>query len=299
MGNGRQHQLHRPGALGDLRHRGVEYAQQTPDLAQPAAGQYQNDWRLRLPALLLGRIGSQLGKALDQRMADIQAGRTAKLQMARRLERQNGENLIDISAHGARTSGSPGPDRRRDVIDDRNLGRRAAHPAGDPMGEVRAVDDDERVGPRRDDGVRGLANAPQDQRQPPRNGAEPENRQLLDGKRALDAGRGHGPPANAGQRQRAAIPGAERANQCCAQRIAGFLRGDQIDRKRPRQRPGHRAVTSGTPMTKIFSRSAAAATAAGSAMMVLPAVTATPASPARTAFAIVRGPIVGRSKRRS
>jgi hypothetical protein len=53
------------------------------------------------------------------------------------------------------------------------------------------------------------------------------------------------------------------------------------------------------PATKIFSRSASAMTSAASAMMVEPAATATPASLARAAPSMVRGPIEGRSKRRS
>ena len=94
-----------------------------------------------------------------------------------------------------------------------------------------------------------------------------------------------------------------RLRQSRAQRVAGFLRRDDEDRKRPRRqalRHGHhRPAPSRTPTMKIPARSAAAITASASAIMVEPAATARPARPARATFSIVRGPIEGRSKRRS
>src|SRR5205823_15092181 len=61
----------------------------------------------------------------------------------------------------------------------------------------------------------------------------------------------------------------------------------------------HAAIPSRTPTTKICSLSAVAIACSGSAIIVLPAVTARPASPALATSSIVRGPIEGRSKRRS
>ena len=117
-------------------------------------------------------LGRKSRQPLDQRMADIDAGRPAEPLMRRRLERQDREHVIDITAHGARPARPPCPDRGRDVIDDRDRRRRRAHAARDPVGEIRAVDDDESVGTRCDDGVRGLADAAQNHRQAPRNGAQ-------------------------------------------------------------------------------------------------------------------------------
>ena len=149
-------------------------------------------------------------------------------------------------------------------------------------------------------GVGGFADAPQDHRQARRYGAEADDREFVDRKWTDDALGRHGAPADTGERQRAAGAGAQRARERCAERIAGFLRGDQIDRQRSRlRRAVHRLASSETPTKKIFSRSAAALTLAGSATIALPAATASPARPARATFSTVFGPIAGRSKRRS
>ena len=66
---------------------------------------------------------------------------------------------IDIGAHGVGAPRPPGPYRRRDIIDDRDRRRAGAHAARDAVGEIRAVDDDQRIRARGDDGVGGLANA--------------------------------------------------------------------------------------------------------------------------------------------
>ena len=126
------------------------------DFAGTASRQDQHDGRIRTPALRLLGIGPQFGNALDQRMADIAARRTAELDIHRRLERQDGEHLIDISAHGAGAAGPPRPDRGRDVIEDRNFGREPAHAAGNPVGEIGTVDDHQSVRARRDHGGGGL-----------------------------------------------------------------------------------------------------------------------------------------------
>src|SRR5262249_47987258 len=60
-----------------------------------------------------------------------------------------------------------------------------------------------------------------------------------------------------------------------------------------------RSILEGTPMTKISARLADSISRSGSATIVLPATTAMPASPARTAPSTVCGPIDGKSNRRS
>ena len=71
--------------------------------------------------------------------------------------------------------------------------------------------------------------------------------------------------------------GNERANERRAERVAGFLRGDEIDRQRSRPRRAvHRRASPATPTKKILARSAAALTCAGSATIALPAATARP-----------------------
>src|ERR1700722_4864581 len=195
-----------------------------------------------------------------------------------------------LGARG-RAGGEPGGE---------DFGREPAHAAGDPVGEIGAVDDHQRIRARGDHGGGGLTNPAEDQRQPARDRRNAHDRKRVDGEWTDDAGGRHGASANAVERRRAAVPRLQGTNQCGAERIAGFLRGDDIERERPgfRLLP-HRAGSSPTPATKTFSRSAIAMTSAASAMMVEPAATATPASPARAAPSIVRGPIEGRSKRRS
>ena len=94
--------------------------EQPADLARAAARQDQDKRRIGTPAPRLVGVRTQIGQALDQRMADIDAGRAAEPPMRRRLERQDRQHAIDIGAHGARAPGPPGPDRRRHVVDDRN-----------------------------------------------------------------------------------------------------------------------------------------------------------------------------------
>src|SRR5580693_4682789 len=270
------------------------------DFAASASRQDQNDRRSRAAALRLVGIGPQFGNALDQGMADVKTRRAAELDIHRRLERQDGKHLIHISAHGAGAPRPPRPDRGRDVIEDGDCGRKPAHAAGDPMGEIGAVDDHQRIRACRDHGGCGFAYPAKNHRQPARYRRNAHDRKLVDGERTGDAGSRHGAAADPVERQRAAVTRFERTNQCGAERIAGFFRGDDIKRKRLALRLGpHCAASWPTPATKIFSRSAAAITSAASAMMVEPAATATPASPARAAPSMVRGPIEGRSKRRS
>src|ERR1700733_12319735 len=232
-------------------------------------------------------------------MADIDAQRPAQALVRCRLERQDREHAVDIGAHGARAAGSPGPHCRRDVIDDRNRRRARTHTARNAVGEIGAVDNDERVGPRGDDRVGGFANAPQDHPQACRYRADPDNGKVVCRKRTNDALSSHGAPTDSSEHQRAARIAAQCANKRGTERVVGFLGGDQIDRERSRLCTVHARASSDTPTKKILARSAAALILSGSATIALPAATASPPNPARATFSIVRGPIAGRSKRRS
>ncbi|MEY9457626.1 hypothetical protein ABIG07_006574 [Bradyrhizobium ottawaense] len=98
-------------------------------------------------------------------MADIAAWRSAELAVFLRLERQQTEHMVDITEHGPRPPRPPRPELRRDVIDDRDRRILRAHAAGDAMGEIGAVDDDERVRRGVGHGVGRLADQPQNLRQ--------------------------------------------------------------------------------------------------------------------------------------
>src|SRR5204863_8564305 len=99
---------------------------------------------------------------------------------------------------------------------------------------------------------------------------------------------------------------AERHHQARSQHIRGWLARHQehvelraLEHSRRRVHDAPPGFGPGTPMTNRPARSAACVTRSGSAMIVSPATTAIPASPARVAASIVLGPIVGRSTRRS
>ncbi len=84
------------------------------------------------------------------------------------------------------------------------------------MGEIRTVDDDERIRPRGDDCKRGFTDAAKNLRQPLRDGGQPDDRKLVDWKRTGDSGSRHGMPADAGKLHRAGFL----LEQCLRQRRA-------------------------------------------------------------------------------
>src|SRR5580698_2800536 len=112
-------------------------------------------------------------------MTDVETGRAAKPHMSRRLERQDREHAIDIAAHGAGAPGPPGPNRRRDVIDNRYCGRCGANPPRHTVGEIRAVDDDQNIRARGDNGVGSFTNAAQYQWQAAWDSSEPDDRKVV------------------------------------------------------------------------------------------------------------------------
>ena len=176
--------------------------------------------------------------------------------------------------------GPPRPDRRRDVIEDRDRRRAGAHPARDAVGEIRTVDDDQRIGR-----AATTASAVSRMRRKiigSRRGIAltPDDRQLVDRERADDPRGRHGASADAGELQRAAAA-ARRARAPARRRAHRRIPPRRRDRSTAAadRRVIHRAASSRTPTKKIFARSAAAMTLAGSAMMVLPAATATPGKP--------------------
>ena len=162
----RQHQFHGSDAVAHPRQGLAEDRQQPADLAGAAARQHQNE-RRRFAGDGLFRPGTQLRQPFGQRMADINAGRTAEPPMCRRLERQDREYAIYIIAHGPGPPRPPRPYRGRNVVDDRDRRHPGAHAAGDPVGEIGAVDDHDGVGTGRDDRIRRFPDAPQNHRQAP------------------------------------------------------------------------------------------------------------------------------------
>ncbi len=88
MRDGRHHHLERSEAIAHQRHGVGKNAKQPLDLAGPASRQHQQDRRRGEPATRLLVIRAQIARLLDQRMADIGAGRAAQALVDRRLKRQ-------------------------------------------------------------------------------------------------------------------------------------------------------------------------------------------------------------------
>ena len=132
-------------------------------------------WQAKNHEKLQGVIGSRpplpggrpdLGQALDEWMAHIGGRRAAETVMGGRLEGEQSQKVIHIGPHLRRAAGPPGPNRRADIIDDGNLRRALPDGFGDPVGEIRTVDDDEHVGLCRNNRIGREADALQNRRQP-------------------------------------------------------------------------------------------------------------------------------------
>src|SRR3954465_1124514 len=231
-------------------------------------------------------------------MADIAAGRPVQPAIGLRLERQQRQHMIDIFQHRARPPGPPRPHRRRDIVDDRNPGILGANAFGDAMGEVRAVDDHKNIRRRFRHRNGGFLDQPEDLRQVPDDGGEPDDRELFDRKQRLQAFARHRAAADALELPPVAKPLAQHLHQIGAEAIAGLFRRDQ---KYPPLHPGGgaRRRHAGKPWMNRPARSAASIMACESAAIVWPAITAMPASPARAAPSMVLAPTAGRSKRKS
>ncbi len=293
MRRGRQDQLKRHSVRPQPAERLAEHLHVVADFAAPAARQHQQHGRRRITPPLLAGIRPQRRELLDQRMADIRAWRTAEIAMGLGFERQQRQDMVDIPAHGAGPARSPRPDRRRDVIHDRDRRISLADAPCHTMGKIRTVDDHQHVGLRLQGRLRDLADAPQDQRQFPRDRGQPHDRELLDRKQRRQSLRSHVTATNPGECHIAAAARAQRRHQRTAEPIAGFFGRDQEDLAR------QLCHLAGTPVTNRPALSAMAIMVCGSATMARPATIATPDNPAAIAPSMVFGPKVGRSNRRS
>ena len=295
--------VERTGPLRDARERRAEHRRHAADFARAAAGQHEDKRRIGEPALGFLSVRAQPRDLLGERVADKGAGWPAQPAQGLRLERQQREHVVDVRAHGARAAGPPGPNRRADVIDDRDGGCARAHAPRHAMGEFRAVDDHQHIGPGGNHRVGRLANARKDFRQARRDGGKAHDGQFAERERAFHAFGRHMVAADAGKARAAAGRTAQRRDQSRAQAVAQFLARHQEDMRAVRiagsRRLAHDAVPAASPTTNRPARSARATRSAGSAIMVSSAMTAMPASPARAAPSTVFGPIDGRSKRRS
>ncbi len=108
-------------------------------------------------------------------MTDIEGGRAAETLVGLRFKRQQRQKPVHIDAHLLRAARTPGPDGRRHVVDNWNMRRALAHPLGDIMREIRAVDDNQDIRIGRNRSIDGLIDAPHDGGQPLQDRRQPHD----------------------------------------------------------------------------------------------------------------------------
>src|SRR5258708_19548616 len=166
------------------------------------------------------------------------------------------------------------------------------------MGEIGTVDDHENIGRGVRRGGGGRRDQPQDLRKLRYYRGEPYDRQFLDTKQRRQPLAHHRLAADALEPHGAAEALAQHLHQAGAEPIPRFLRRDQEYFSRHIGGWSGRCHA-GKPVTNRPAASAASIIACGSTVIVLPAMIAIPASFAAAAPSTVRGPMVGRSKRKS
>ena len=197
-----------------------------------AAAREHDEHRMLGERRTFARLCAQFVEPLDQRMADIGARRAAEPHMSLRLERQQRQHMVDVARHLAGAPRPPGPDRRRHVIDDRQIRPAPRDPLRHLVREIRAVDDDEHVRLGSKDRGDRLVAAPDDARQMQEDRAEAHHGDVADREDALHAARPHPLAGKAGERR--IRPAAfDRVDQPRAQLVAGFLADHDGDAERP------------------------------------------------------------------
>ena len=222
----RQHDLDGADALLHRGHRRAENRDVTPDLAAAAPRQDEDHGRVGIAPRGLQWTGTQHRDLLGEGMADIGTWRAAEAAVRVRLERQHREHVIDIAPHRGGPARPPCPYGRGHIVDDRDRRRRRTHPPRHPMGEIGTVDDDQRIGARRDDRPGGQAEMAKDRRQPARDRGKSIDGEVGDRDQAREALRRHGVSADAGKGDGPAGLGGDRRHQRRSQPVAGLLPGD-------------------------------------------------------------------------
>ena len=142
--------------IGNLAYRLAEQWQQPADDGAAAARQHGDDGPGRRQGepdrQRTGVLRPDPVQPFQDRVTGIGARRSAKARVGFRLERQQRQKMIDIGRHFPGAARTPGPNRRRYIINNRNIRPLAAKPLGDLMGEIGAVDNQQHMrveGPRR------------------------------------------------------------------------------------------------------------------------------------------------------
>src|ERR1700729_985959 len=228
-------------------------------------------------------------------MTDIDTTRSSQSSAGLRLERQQRQHAIDVSQHRLGPARPPGPDAGTDVIDDRQSRQRGPDTAGDAVGEIGAIDDNEDIGPVGDDRLSGPADARDKRRQPGQHRQDAHDGDVADGKKAFEALGLHRLAADAGEGNVARPRVAERSHELAAELVARMLTGDESDAQWVHPAGGGYE----NPATNRPAASALRAQSARSSTSTRPAAIATPRNCALTAPSIVFGPTAGMSSLRS
>src|ERR1700722_12167289 len=228
-------------------------------------------------------------------MTDIDTTRSSQPPVGLRLERQQRQHAIDVSQHRLGAAGPPRPDAGTDVIDDRQSRQRRPDTAGDAMSEVRAVDDNEDIGPVGDDHLSGPADARHKGRQPGQHRQDAHDGDVADRKQAFEALGLHSLATDAGEDDVARPCFAERPHELEAELVARVFAGDESHAQWVHPAGSGYA----NPATNRPAAAALRAQSARSSTSTRPAAIATPRSCALTAPSIVFGPTAGMSSLRS
>ena len=162
-------------------------------------------------------------------MADIGGG-DARSVVVRRLERKQGQHVIDRARDRGNAAAAPGPDRGTDVVHYRNSG--ALQACFQAQVEVRRIHAYEQLRPRLEQRLPQPAPHPQQTRIMPQHLGVAAHRQALHRKQGGEPLGLHLGPADAdkaGVRQ----VRAQSRDQVRAQQVAGCLPGDHADSERP------------------------------------------------------------------
>jgi hypothetical protein len=211
--------------------RGTERLHQAADLRAPTPGQHDEARRRIIEAAPLAWSWAKHGQAFDQRMAHIGAGRAPEAPMCLGLEGLQRQDVIDVGAHLPGAARPPGPHARTDIIEDRNVGQPAPDASGNGVGEIRAVDDHDRIRAGGHDGVHRAIDALHDRRQLRHHGGDAHDGDVGEREQAAKALRFHGVTAHALEPDRSGA-GLQGSHELRAQLIARFLAGDEKELER-------------------------------------------------------------------
>ncbi|MGD0865752.1 MAG: hypothetical protein ABSA49_09365 [Rhizomicrobium sp.] len=169
--------------------------------------------------------------ALDHRVSD-ESGMHAMRLEKRRFERKQRQHEIEIAAHLARAILARCPDLRRHIIDRPDRGIAPLQSSCDAMGEIRAVDQDDRVGPRRQRKIGCLAHAAEYFRNPRHHLAQPHHRSIVEREKTPETLRRHGRAADAYDSKPVTRKSLQTRHQLGAELVTGRLAADEHQSQR-------------------------------------------------------------------